>query len=139
MDEYPLHLSSSSISYSILLQRLPRDTPVPPPSPPLIPRNPTTALTPDDVLTSTTPPPPLPPLRLCIDCNCAPPHPPDLPSPAVLILPCLHAICHPCFELIIADLDAATSLDSPPPSLRRAFCHVCHPFVAAPARRRRLG
>ena len=54
-----------------------------------------------------------------------------MPSPAVLVLPCLHVLCHPCLALIVAALDADADPDAGSSPLHRAFCHLCYPSVAA--------
>jgi len=78
------------------------------------------------------------PSAVCIDCR-APPPISDDNVPLLVPLPCLHFICHPCWDVLIATIDAEARARPSPgaepehPSLAASFCHICHPSTFSPA------
>ena len=114
--------------HSPLLSLLPRDAPLPPPSPPLrhqavFPPVPAAAATafPDTLR------PPLP-LSCCIDCESPPPIDPDSGAPAIISFSCRHLLCVPCYAAIVSAIDSNPS----DVSLLQSFCHICHPLPLPP-------
>ena len=76
---------------------------------------------------------------MCIDCGEPPPISDDN-VPLLVALDCLHFICHPCWDVLVATIDAEARAGPSPgaepehPSLAASFCHVCHPsFSPAPS------
>lgn len=99
-----------------------------PPAPPPSPRDPPSVAPIPPFYTSPAPDPPTSPLpsHLCIDCH----HPLPLEqgvSDGIFLSPCFHAICPPCWDLVISLIDTTPQH----PSLSRSFCTVCCPLPSS--------